>query len=295
MSETVVELKVIPETPAPPAPLETGDIPTEGVIEDAPPPVASRFFPRPLIFLHIPKAAGTTLQDYILRHYKPGGKFFRFTGHQDQLSEFARFTQAERDAHDVLCGHVHFGIHDSLTQPATYLTMLRDPVERIISHYYFILAHPEHYLHPYVAGRGYSLHEYATAGLNQEGDNDHVRWLTARPHEEVPLGQVTRAMLEEAKWNLQNAVTVFGLADRFTDSLRCFAAAFGWEAVKPAGFGMRLNTNAARPKRDQVAPETLDAIRDSNRYDIELYEFAQALFDEQMVRLGVRPVRADVE
>lgn len=287
MSDAAIETKpagaeteeVLPESEAIEAPVRRGG---EGP-----------FYPVPLIFLHIPKTAGTTLQDFILSHYKPRGKYFRFTGHEDQASVFAKLTQTERDEFDVVAGHVHFGVHDTLTRPATYLTMLRDPVERFISHYYHILRHTDHYLHTYVAGRGYSLHEYATAGLNQEGDNDQVRWLTVREHGEVPLGQVTRAMLEEAKWNLENGIAVFGLAERFTDSLRCFCAAFGWEAVKPVTFRKRLNTNAARPKRDQIAPETLEAIRDGNRYDVELYEFAQALFDEQMVRLGVRPLRAD--
>jgi hypothetical protein len=271
-------------------------------IEDLPPPAAEDDplappgptaaplrYPRPLVFLHIPKAAGTTLQDFILRHYFPLGRVYRFTGAQDQHEQFLRLPQAERDTFDVLSGHVHFGIDQHLSRPATYMTMLRDPIERVISAYYFILANPEHYLFSYVAGRGYTLHEYATMGLNQESDNDQVRWLTPRLHSEVPLGQVTRAMLEEAKWNLQNAITVFGLADRFTDSLRCFSAAFGWE---PAGYSKRLNSNRARPKRDQVAPETIEAIRESNRYDMELYECAQGLFEDQMVRLGVRPARA---
>lgn len=280
MLETEVEFKGTPG--------ETDEPQTEEVREESGGlPV---YYPRPLIFLHIPKAAGTTLQEYILRHYLPGGKFYRFTGAPEQLQDFQALPQAERDRFDVVAGHVHFGIHELLGQPATYLTMLRDPVERVISHYYFILAHPEHYLHTYVAGRGFTLHEYATAGLNQEGDNDHVRWLTPRLHTDVPLGQVTRAMLEEAKWNLANGVAVFGLAERFTDSVRCFASAFGWSAVSN---GRRLNTNRARPKRDQVAPQTVEAIRDSNRYDTELYEFAQGLFEEQMIRLGVRPARAD--
>src|SRR6185295_12324969 len=132
MPDTAVEAK--------PILTDTGDVPTEGLIEETPVESgvvpASRFYPRPLIFLHIPKAAGTTLQDFILRHYKPGGKAFRFTGHQDQLNALAAMTEAERNEIDVFAGHVHFGIHEKLSEPATYLTMLRDPVERIISHYY---------------------------------------------------------------------------------------------------------------------------------------------------------------
>src|SRR5689334_9353606 len=104
------------EHPAPPAaaeaPAPTAAEPTESPAPAE--PVAPLRYPRPLIFLHIPKAAGTTLQDYLLRHYFPGGKCFRFTGEDSRLAEFLALPQAERDRYDVLAGHVHFGVHTAL-------------------------------------------------------------------------------------------------------------------------------------------------------------------------------------
>lgn len=242
-------------------------------------------FPAPLIFVHIPKAAGSTLQEIIVRHYQ-GARGFRFTGDSERLAAFKSLTPEQRDSFDLLQGHVHFGLHELLSRPATYFTMLRDPVDRIVSHYHFVMANPGHYLYDKIAGRGFTLHDYAVTRASHELDNDQVRWLCAADHFDVPVGRVSRAMVEEAKWNLANAFAVFGIMERFDDSLRCLKAAFGWRDVSPPE---RRNVNRHRPRLEQVPQNTLDAIRRINRYDIELYDFAIGLFEEQFARLCAPP------
>jgi hypothetical protein len=243
-----------------------------------------RFWPRPLVFLHIPKAAGSTLQESILSHY-PGGVFYRFTGDTQQWKDFPDLPERERAAIDVVVGHVHFGVHEYLPEPATYLTMLRDPVDRVVSHYYYVLSNPTHYLHRKIADRGYTLQQFAITRVSHELDNDQVRWLTDKHHFDIPTGRVGRALLDEAKWNLEHGIAVVGLMERFEESVRCFEAALGWP---PARIRERRNVNPERPPLSEIDPAALEAIREVNRYDVELYEFARALFEEQALRLGVR-------
>jgi hypothetical protein len=246
--------------------------------------------PRPLVFLHLPKAGGSTLQEVIVRQYMCGFGF-RFTGDRAQLRAFKALPEESRAKFDLVHGHVHFGIHQWLPDPATYITMLRDPVDRVISHYYFILNHPSHYIYPVIKERGLSLKDYGTLKPTHETDNDMTRWLTPREHNEVRLGQVTRSMVEEAKWNLANAFSCFGLVERFDESLACFQAAFGWKDVS---YRERKNVNPDRPPLEEIPRETIDAIREANAFDVELFEFAKALFGEQLLRLGV-PSRAPVD
>src|SRR5258708_6595833 len=61
----------------------------------------------------------------------------------------------------VFKGHMPFGLHERLPQPATYITFLREPVERVISEYYFA----RHYrLHPqYKRMQAMSLEDYVRA------------------------------------------------------------------------------------------------------------------------------------
>lgn len=246
--------------------------------------VPRRLWPRPLIFLHIPKAAGTSLQEVVVRQYA-GGKCYRFTGDTQQWLDFPNLPEEERSSYDALIGHVHFGVHRFLLEPATYMTMLRDPIDRVVSHYYYVKSDPSHYLHERVVKHDYTLEEFAITRASHELDNDQVRWLTVKHHFEVPIGSVDRTLLEEAKWNLQHGIEVLGLTERFDESLLCFQKAFGWHDVTVRE---RKNVNAERPPLLQIEPEALEAIRITNRYDIELYEFAKALFEEQLFRLGVR-------
>ncbi len=144
-------------------------------------PGNTRYYPRPLIFLHIPKAAGSTMQEIVVRHYK-GGKGYRFTGAPERFRAFAAMPEAERASYDVMTGHVPFGVHRHVPGPSVYMTMLRDPVERIVSHYYFVLSKPDHYLHAAVkgggevGGGGMTLHEYVERRTSIELDNDQTRY-----------------------------------------------------------------------------------------------------------------------
>jgi hypothetical protein len=239
--------------------------------------------PRPLIFLHLPKSGGSTLQEIIVRQYMCGFGF-RITGDRNQLRAFRSLPEETRAKFDLVHGHVHFGIHQWLPDPATYITMLRDPVDRVISHYYFVLNHPTHYIYKVIKERNLSLKDYGTSKPTHEIDNDMVRWLTAKEHNEVKLGKVSRAMVEEAKWNLANAISCFGLVDRFDESLACFQRTFGWKDV---GYRERVNANPDRPPKAEIPQDTIDAIAEANRYDVELYEHAKVLFGEQLARLGL--------
>lgn len=248
----------------------------------APSDVPRRFWPRPLIFLHIPKAGGTSLENQVLSHY-PDGLYYRFTGDTRQWLEFPHLPESERASFDVVTGHVHFGVHRYIPEPATYITMLRDPVDRVISYYYYVLSDPTHYLHPIIAGRKYTLLEFALTRLTHELDNDHVRWLTEPHHFDVP--KVDRSLLEEAKWNLQHGIAAFGILERYEDSLRCIEAAMGWQ---PSPLLEKKNVNRARPPMEEADPAAIEVIHELNTFDIELYDFAKALFEEQAARLKIR-------
>ena len=241
------------------------------------------FAPRPLVFVHLPKASGSTLQELIASQYE-GGASFIFTGDQARLHEFTDLPAEERAKYDLLQGHVQFGIHEHLPEPATYITMLRDPIDRVVSHYHFILARPEHYLHESMKRRGYSLRDWLIEARPLVVDNYQLRWLIQTPLADIPPGGITRAMLDEAKWNLENAFTVVGLVERFEESMACLERAFGWSGLDRA---VQRNANPDRPAVDQLDAPTLAAIRNANGLEIELYQFARALFEDQCAQLRI--------
>src|SRR5262245_16845682 len=94
-----------------------------------------------LIFLHIPKPAGTTVHHVLERQFA-ADEVYSLAGDSwaSYRRDFQRLTLPERKKIRVIKGHMEFGLHELLPQPATYVTVLRHPVDRIMSYYYYVLA-----------------------------------------------------------------------------------------------------------------------------------------------------------
>lgn len=56
--------------------------------------------------------------------------------------------------------HMGFGLHRHLPNPAVYFTLMRDPIERVMSHHYHILRDPDHYLCPHTQGGRLELADF---------------------------------------------------------------------------------------------------------------------------------------
>jgi DNA repair exonuclease SbcCD ATPase subunit len=87
---------------------------------------------------------------------------------------------------------------------------------------------------------------------------------------------VTEEMLEQAKRNLREELVFFGLTERFDESLVLAKQRLGFRSILYKSSG-RVNTK--RPRGDEVSEELAAAAERCNRYDIELYRYAEELFD----------------
>ena len=95
---------------------------------------------RTVFFLHIPKCAGSTLSfEIIKKQFKPDQFiFFYDLGYPVVVDRLKGMSRSEQEKIECVAGHLFFGIHRYyIARPTTYITILRDPVERVISHYYF--------------------------------------------------------------------------------------------------------------------------------------------------------------
>lgn len=204
---------------------------------------------------------------------------FSFSGDPAVEQQFSQLPVAEQAAHDLLYGHVHFGIDAPFPESTLYLTMLRDPIESAVAFYYLVLSSPAHYLHEILTSNNWDLRALATA-QREELDNPMVRWLNPAPPRRIEVGCVSRDMLEAAKRNLEERY-LFGLTERFDESLLLFRRTLGWSDVTYAHLGTPPESRHA----DSIDPKTLRLIRDSSGLDLELYEFASKLFDRRLAEV----------
>jgi hypothetical protein len=253
-----------------------------------------------ILYIHIPKAGGTTLADLIygqLRasardsgeseedgwlnskvfHYPSGYVRGPYRHDMDRI----RRVLPRHDLKAVL-GHFLFGIHQSLTRPASYVTMLRHPVQRALSLYHF----------EKIVEANFGDHQ----GIRMPADTTLEAFMEEPPFKDVDNGQVrrisgcwpeiggcTRAMLNRAKENLRRHFAVVGITEHFDETLLLLRHVFSWDDDI---FYYPKNTNPDRAAMPHLQQETFDAILEHNALDYELYQFAGELMKLQILWYG---------
>ncbi len=223
-----------------------------------------------IIFLHLPKTAGTTLNrliewEYgIFEMYSVDPVLFRWSAaHLRKLSP-ERLRKIR-----VFKGHMLFGLHEVLPQPATYITVLRDPVERTLSAFYFMRTYKWHPLYWKFKRENWTLEDFVRK-LPRE--NVQCKIVAGAVFEEP----CTAEIFERAKENLRQHFGVVGLSERFEESLALMKLRFGWKLKSYSSF----NVTRARPKKRDIPQATLDLISEKNSFDIMFYDYAAGLFQE---------------
>ncbi len=235
-----------------------------------------------LLFLHIPKAAGTTLSRVAERH-TPAARQYRLGGNaQAAIEHFNRLPEAQRARYRLISGHFPYGVHQRVPGPCAYFTVLRDPVDRVASFYYFVREEPRHYLNEHMTpAQAASLGEFARTTSCPIVDNGQTRQL-AGDWGRIPFGQCDRALLETAKRNLES-VAVVGLTNRFRATLMLLGQRFDWPHL---GY-RKANETQARPATEVLDGTTRSALESLNALDQELYAFAQDLFEARWAASGL--------
>ena len=227
-----------------------------------------------LVFLHIPKTAGTTLNRIIDWQYSPLAIFtidpYRIRATPQRLKQLP---EKRRRALRVVRGHMLYGIHNFLPQGATYITMLRDPVARALSAYYFVLRRPLNPLHRKLKRERLSIEDCLR--LFPDRQNLQCRFIAGVEDTAIE----DERLLEMAREHLRKSFTVVGISERFEESLMLMATTFGWEISS-------YDNCKVSKTRPQIDPGTMEMIRDHNRLDLELYEFGKALFEESLRKKG---------
>lgn len=235
---------------------------------------------KPVIFLHMPKAAGSTYIDVLARK-QPSGSMVHLQGDSEERQAFINSPQEQRNQVSLLVGHMPYGMDAYLGAPASYITILRDPVDRIVSHYYFILRHENNYLHEIVAKGGMSLEEFVGSQVSVELDNLQTRILA--PEYQAPFGGVGQKELQAALGHLRGCAVV-GLQEEPDKTLVLIKRFMGWKTVP---LMVKKNVTANRPAKDQIPGRVRDIILETNSLDVALHKEAQNLLATRFAKLGL--------
>ena len=229
-----------------------------------------------IIFLHVPKTAGTTLNrlielEYpISQMYSVDPVFFEWSA-----AHLWKLPQARLSKMRMFKGHMLFGLHEVLPQPATYITVLRDPVERTLSAFYYMRSYKLHPFYWKLRRKNWTLEEYVERTTR---DNVQCKILAGAEYH----GPCTPEILEKAKQHMDRHFSVVGLSERFEESLALMKLRFGWQLKSYSTF----NVTRSRPKKGDLAQSTLDLILERNSFDVELYRLAVQRFEADVAKVA---------
>ncbi|MGA5688520.1 sulfotransferase family 2 domain-containing protein [Cytobacillus pseudoceanisediminis] len=214
---------------------------------------------RILIFMHIPKTGGMTLKRIIKRQY-PENKILKDIT-DGRISEFKK-TVSEKEIQFVF-GHLSFGLHMHTSQPCTYVTMIREPIDRVISMYYYVLGKKDHPLHGIV--KDLLFEEFI--------DHPDLKIHTSNMQTKRALGKnsLSPSDLEQAMQNLKEHFSVIGITEMFDESVELMKQKFNWNDISY----VKKNQTKKRLSKEEIEPNIINKVRANNELDIQLYNWAK--------------------
>lgn len=229
-------------------------------------PVSSPFALMPDIFLHIPKTGGMSAQTALKWVYGPGS-VHHLPAEDHTLSQWeASEAPARVQPQDLVTGHAPYGVHRQLAGRCRYFTLLRHPIKRVVSHYFY---HRARYPKSLLASL--SLQEFLLSDHSIADANRQVRLLAA-----TDPGTEPEAALATAKDRLRHDFAAVGLTERFEESLLLFRRRLGWTRMP---FYVSRNVNTDRPSTAELPEDSVEAVRAQNQLDLALYHFARERFE----------------
>lgn len=230
-----------------------------------------------IIFVHMFKSGGNTLNRIMDREYDPL-RIFSVNGRY-RLWAYKKLTElplAMLAKMQLFRGHMPFGLHRLLPQQSAYVTLLRDPVERVISEYFFGVNYRFHRQHRII--KNMRLKEFLTTLANNNSQTKMIAGLDSSY--DFLSGSCTSDTLAVAKSNLRDHFSLVGITERFDEVLALAKCKFGWKMPEYA------SSNATPGRDSSLAPHVKEMIAASNSFDIELYKYATELFEEAIAQQG---------
>lgn len=206
-----------------------------------------------LIFVDIPSVKTDIINTMINRKYI--NNYFEIPFSYDLNHDYI-------DKIEVIRGHHHFGMHKYLNnKDYMYITMLKDPVKRVISSYYDIKSTKDS---PYYSDvNKITLYDYVSSDkFNEMTSNVQTKYLCEDYSDN----------LEKAKYNLQNYFLAVGTEDRIDNMIYILNTNLGWNIPNTTSYTHKDSTNY-----DNIPKHIIDIIKTKNQNDIDLFKFAKQI------------------
>ena len=218
---------------------------------------------------HIPKTAGTSLKSLVSKHNPDSVLIY---GNELSIGnpniEFISKFRAKASP-SLVMGHFSYGAHRLLGTQPKYITMLRDPIERVISLYYF-LKNVENIPFNTIFNQNISLENFASKEDSEQVNNHMCRIISGVPPE-MGMNLNEKWLLNLAIHNLHTHFVLIGTVDESDRFINALSKLLNWPDSK-------LPKNNMTPNKDmRISSNAVEIIKKRNSLDIQLYEYVKQL------------------
>jgi FkbM family methyltransferase len=266
-----------------------------------------------IIFLHLQRTAGSTFTHVLRRNVRSIAFRRDFIGLPNEspifalqrfrmLSEADKATEREKwEKYDAIADHCIYGMHEMMKSPPAYITILRHPVDRLLSYYRYIQRkRPDGTPDEEEASLARSLsitefihHPYFRLKLSLEQSAVQMIAGDIQPGGYV-FGSQMKKLFEKAKEHLSSFDLVL-LQEHFEESMQLLCAKYGWrdEFMTTDGFVPRQGETVGDVTRSSQAKAQLteaeyQTLSEHLKWDIALYEFGRSLFLKNIHDYNIR-------
>jgi len=240
------------------------------------------------VFLHVPKASGTTIRTIISREYGTAATVYyepenKDIEHRAAPEAYLRTRLAQGDVR-LITGHLRYGIHDLLCQPCRYFSMLRDPIDRALSDYFYAFVYPLHRYREQIVSMGMSFADFLAAETPSPAD--------ATSYFLGGLSKSLRGGAEAALFHVRHSILAVGISERFDESLLLTAHDLGWRPPLYLRRNVTRLDDDASDRRVYVREEARGLLRAEFAGDYQVYDTANRLLSQRISHLGDKFLRA---
>jgi SAM-dependent methyltransferase len=207
------------------------------------------------MFLHIPKTAGGTLKQALQIAVSQAGKTIQFA------NGVKAARQIELTKPDFIFGHLGYGIHEILGIDANYITFLRHPVNRVISHYYQLFNVDKSIIGDMIRNSA-DINSFFREQKHWEFDNLLCRVCSGKMNKVDDVDKAYHLALD----NVRKDFIFIGFQEHFDLSLACLSRTLGFRILP------NKEVNVGQYQLAGITDETIDRIVESNQHDIAFYK-----------------------
>lgn len=241
-----------------------------------------------IVFIHIPKTGGISIHKMLSK------SLFGIDDYKHFNSTINLMQDPDRRLYPFVSGHFFFDAYKILSKDLIMFTFFRNPIDRTISAFEFMKAHPEVWLGKLAQEtlKDFLSHEFVKKSLSNvqtkllgveiDFHYNYAQLVNKKINKEEYFDLINNAIykeiaqhdLDRAKKNLEK-LFFFGFTESLSNDIKKLFYKLGLNSPKV------LHENRTPDevrKRDKYTNEEIKLIEELNIYDIELYNYAKELY-----------------